>query len=110
MAVIWKFTVERHRDGKPAEGTNIALPNAYVKAPRQTTFLSVGTEGDNIVLWGMVPDKSEPLEQHFLCIVPTGAEFNVEPMGWRARVDSLIGRVSFPSPFGTLQFHVFKEH
>lgn len=81
--VIWKFTL---------------LPtNKTVQMPRGARVLSVGVQGDDIVLWAIV-EPTNKTESRFFHVIPTGSPMVIYDT-------KFIGTVQM----GPLVFHVFEE-
>ena len=82
---IWKFKVDR---------TEVVL------LPEGAKVLSVGVQGNDLVLWALVNPKAKSVEALNLKVIPTG---DMIPDG---EVLDFIGTVHFPGP---LVFHVFRR-
>lgn len=71
-----------------------------ITMPRHAEPLSVGIQGDHIVLWANV-DTEEPMVEHRICVFATGERLALEHLRAPER---FLGTVQFPGP---LVFHVF---
>jgi hypothetical protein len=66
---VWKFEVR-------PPGPN---GRARVEVPANTRLLSVGTQGDDMVVWGVVQEPVVVTVPRTLIVVNTGAEFPFDP-------------------------------
>lgn len=66
--------------------------------PKHARFLSVGLQGDNIVLWALV-DKTLPQEPVMVLMAPTGQDWSDTSMAYT----EFIGTVQV----GGIVYHVF---
>lgn len=89
MRRIYKYIVPPPRDGV-----------STIEMPRRAEPLSVGIQGDEIVLWASV-DTEEPMVPHRIGVFATGGYPALERLRTSTR---FLGTVQFPGP---LVFHVF---
>lgn len=89
MQTIFKYVIPPPRFGI-----------STIQMPRHAEPLSVGTQGDTLVLWAKV-DTEEPMCPHEFCVFATGERLALERLRAPER---FLGTVQLPGP---LVFHIF---